>query len=91
MNEFIFNILYFFHKKYNTKNCVKDEMTGRVENEVSGPKHIFWPISPKTVKIGAVLGTVTSIFAFLHFSQKYVDPSGHLILNEIYCSSNFFF
>ena len=38
-----------------------------------------------------IWGPVNSVLTFLQFSQKceFIDPSGHFVFYEIFCSSNF--
>ena len=75
---------YISKKSSSYKNFIREKMTGRVDNiprrlfeknvkmwklKSQDQKNlIFWPISPKMVKNGAFLDTVTSILYFLHFS-----------------------
>ena len=55
-------------------------------------KRRFRLIYLKTFHKSTFLGPVTSILTFLQFSQNapdYIDPSGHFVFYENFCSSNF--
>ena len=51
------------------------------------------PFSDKLAKKWISFGPETEFFfcVFLKNAPEYIDPSGHLIFYEIFCSSNFLF
>jgi hypothetical protein len=72
---------------YILKNCKK------VKNEVTGTKkRRFWLIYLEKVHKSTFWGPVTSILTFLQFLKNapdYINPSGHFVFYEFFCSSNF--
>ena len=82
-------IKYFHYLLSNHRNFFSESSYGKVTEM---EKHRFWLIYLKTFKKLTFLGPVTSILTFCNFlkhAPEYIDPSGHFVFYEIFCSSNF--